>query len=187
MKRFSIVSIATLLFALLVPASFAATSLASLNGTYNFQVSDVKGVYGYYCGAGQNGNCPWHTLGNGAQCPAKVNCQTQYTQDVSVGTLNFNGKGTVKFLTFADSLGDGGPKVNVAYTYKVSGFAASFVLTGITNGGKVCSGTTGSNPCPIVTVSLGGFNSAGVAVTNLLLITNTGDIGKAMGGIAVLQ
>jgi hypothetical protein len=186
MKTLKLFSLLALMLALLSSA-FAATSVASLNGTYNFQVPNVRGVYGYYCGAGQSGNCPWHTLGNGAQCPANTNCQTQYVEDLAVGTLNFNGKGTVKFLTFTDYIGGGGPKVNVAYTYTVSGFTASFVLTGITNGGKVCVGTTGSNPCPIVTVSLGNFNSAGVAVTNLLLITNTGDIGKAMGGTAVLQ
>src|ERR1700674_638878 len=163
-----------LLLLALVPA-FAATSVASLKGTYNFQVFNVKGEYGYYCAPGVSGNCPWHNITNG-QCPYTNGnvCENIYVQDLSVGTIWFSGAGTVKFLTFADGLGDGGPPVNVDYTYNVSGYTASFTLTGIKNGGAVCKAGT-SNPCPVVTFSFGNLSSAGVAQTALILITNTGD------------
>jgi len=179
MKKTALLLILMATVLALASTSFAATSVASLNGTYNFQVYSVKSQYGYYCAPGQTGNCSWHNLGNGA-CPAKYTCQNIYVQDVAVGTLYFNGKGGAEFTSFADSQGGGGPKVNVVYTYKVSGFTASMVIPAADAGG-------GTNS-PTITMSLGNFNAAGVAQTVLLLVTNTGDSGNsALGGMAVLQ
>jgi len=176
MKKIALLVILAATVLAMASPSFAATSVASLNGTYNFQVFNVKSQYGYYCAPGQTGNCPWHNLGNGA-CPKNYNCQNIFVQDVSVGTLYFNGKGGGEFLSFADSQGGSGPKLNTVYTYKVSGFTATMVIPAADAGG-------GSSPT--VTISLGDFNSAGVAQAVVLLVTNTGS-NSALGGVAVLQ
>ena len=142
-RLFSTIAAITLMLAAALPAVAAAPTVASLKGTYNFQVFNVKNLYGYYCAPGQSGNCPWHTISNGG-CPFTGNnsnvCQNIYVQDMTVGTLLFSGTGGVAFKTMASSNpGDGGPPLNVVYAYKVSGFTASFTITGVTNGGKVCS------------------------------------------------
>ena len=167
---------------ILTSVAFGATSVASLNGTYNFQIQQVNSEYGYY-----NSSDTWINLGNGGQCPKNTQCQQIYLSDVSVGTIYFNGKGSVKFTAFMDSIkgpGDG-PPLNKYFPYKVSVYAAAFTVTGITNNGKLCVAAT---TCPVVTLALGSFNPAGVATVNLVLITKTGDSNNAaMGGTAVLQ
>ncbi len=68
--------------------------------------------------------------------------------------------------------------------YVVSGFTASFTLTGVEVGGETCGSST--NPCPVITLSLGSFNSAKVAATVLMQISNTGD-SLPLFGVATLQ
>jgi len=128
----------------------AATSVASLKGIYNFQITNVT------------------------------------SPNASVGTLFFNGTGTtVEFKSFTSYNGSGGPVIGQNYgPYVVSGFTASFTITGIVVHGVVCGSPT--DPCPVLTLSLGSFNSSNVATTALVGIFNTGDVVPPLG-IANLQ
>jgi hypothetical protein len=158
-------------FVMLIVATMpavAATSVANLKGTYNFYVLNVKAQTTGQCIAQPNGTC------------AQINYVESITQQVSAGTIYFDGTGkVVEFTSFGQSGGNGGPVLNKNYgPYKVSGFNASFTLTGIVNGGKTCGAV--SNPCPVVTLSMGSFIN-NVASTALILINNTGGSGPLVG------
>ncbi len=149
MKLRSLLSALVVLLATVFPA-VAATSVASLKGTYNFQITNV--------------NSP----------------------SLSVGTIEFDGTGKgVVFKSFTEYNGSVGPVVGQNYgPYVVSGFTASFTITGIEVNGVICGGST--EPCPVLTLSLGSFNSSNVATTGLILVENTGDT-VPPSGIASLQ
>lgn len=137
------------LLATVFPA-VAATSVASLKGIYNFQITNV--------------NSP----------------------SASVGTLFFNGTGTtVEFKSFTQYNGSGGPVIGQNYgPYTVSGFTATFTITGVEVHGVICGSAT--DPCPVLTLSLGSFNPSNVATTLLIGIFNTGDLVPPLG-VANLQ
>jgi len=166
----------TLLFLTLLPASAAVTGNATLNGTYAFQVYNVDTAWGYYNNSGKfipvNGNFPGCQSQNGKQ--PQYNCQGVAYLNLSSGTFEFDGKGHVKFLSFAQySLnGGGGPPLNVLLPYTVSGTTANIVLTG--------KHTT------TITLALGNYNANGIATSATILIIGTGDL-SPNGGVAFLQ
>ena len=151
MKRVNMFATIVLMALLAVSAFAAPTGVATLNGNYTFQVSDVKNV----------------TDNKG---------HTTFYSGVTVGVINFNGKGTAKFLSFVQYQqgGGGGPKINVAYKYAVSGF----------NGTLTVPGSNGA----VISLALGAFNPQGVANTVLLLIPKADENSlEALTGIAILQ
>jgi hypothetical protein len=160
--KLRIFAVIALLFASVFPAA-AATSVASLNGTYSFQVIGVSQQWGYYSGNNWiniNGNCP--------NPQKKGGCVNLSFAKITVGTINFNGKGTAKFLGFKQygENGGGGPVVGTSYPYKVSGFAGTLTIPGPKGG--------------TVSLSLGSFNSANVAtVVQFLIPDNNPSIGTA--------
>jgi hypothetical protein len=167
MKLFIFVALC-LLIAFAFPAA-AATSVASLNGIYNFSVRETSHAYGYW------NQSTWVTV-NG-QCPKNVQCWVEAFDNVSVGTIQFDGKGNAKFLSFTTycvGCGGGGPKVGTIYKYTVSGYNATLTIPG-TNGASVA-------------LALGSFNAQNIATTALMLIidSNSG-VKDAMTGIANLQ
>jgi len=140
--------------------SFAATSVASLNGVYSFQVQGLTNEYGYYSGS------TWVNLNNG-QCPAGKSCFVQAFSQLTYGTLSFDGKGHATFLSVTSvNSGSGGPTKGSVWTYTVSGF-----------NGAIGSASNGAY------LALGNFNSAGIAQT--VLIRPAGNNPET--GIAVLQ
>jgi len=138
-------------------ASFA-TSVASIKGTYNFQISGVRNEYGYYSGS---------NFVQVTTCPSNQHCSNQAFGSVSYGTLSFDGAGHVKFLSIAKvNNGSGGPTAGTVWSYSVSGY----------NGAM--SGSSGS-----AYLTLGSFNSAGVA--QVVTIRTGGN--DANTGVATLQ
>jgi len=146
MKKFLIAA----LFMLLAMAPASATSAASLNGTYNFQLIQSSTTSTQTCANVQSGT-------------GKV-CFNLPTVQIITGTISFNGKGSATFLTCSSCDGHGGPVIGHAYTYTVSGFVAN--INGVPNG-------DGGN-CAIA-LSMGSFNPSGVATTALILVSNSGD------------
>jgi len=166
MKLRTILAIVGLMVALALPGF--ATSVASIKGTYSFQFSGVTNQYGYYCGAGQSGNCPWHNL-NGAACPKDVQCGNVAFAQVTVGTISFDGAGHATFLSIANYNQEGGgnaPKKGTVWPYSVSGNNAFL-------------GSAGDG----ASLSLGSFNSAGVATVLQMFIAQT----NPAIGTAILQ
>jgi hypothetical protein len=153
------------------PAS-AATSVASINGTYNFQVSGVTNQYGYYtCSAS---SCTWVQV---STCPKGVNCENQTFAKATVGTLSFNGKGVATFTSISQyNNGGGGPVVGTTCTYTVSGYAASLTKCS-TKGVALQMGT--------VTLTLGAFNASNVSTTLFILTPDGGN--SVSTGTATLQ
>ena len=159
-----LLSIFVLLLAMAIPM-YAANSVATLNGTYSFQVVGVSQSWGYYNGntwVNANGNCP-----NPQQ---KGGCFNLSFAKITIGTVSFNGKGTAKFLTFQNygpGNGGGGPTLGTAYAYKINGWTGNLTIPGPKGG--------------IVSLSLGGLNSAGVAtVVQFLIPDNNPSIGTAI-------
>lgn len=161
MKR---VLAATVLMLMTMAPAFAATSVASLNGTYNFQLLQYS--------QNSSSTCEPVTGGTGGGNVCFVLSSVQIT----TGTISFNGKGAATFLSCSSCNGKGGPTIGHAYTYTVSGFVAN--IDGVPNG-------KGANAA--IALSLGSFNSANVATTALILITNTGGSSSPMAGAANLQ
>jgi hypothetical protein len=171
MKRFSVILIVAAVVALAVPA-LAATSAASLNGTYAFQLSSVTDQYGYYACEGDN--CTWIQVTG--QCPSGQSCSNQAFLRASAGTFSFNGKGTLTFLTITQyNEGSGGPVPGTTCSYSVSGFVAN-----LTN----CATKGTSVPLGAVALSLGSFNAKNIATTVLILASDTNEPDM---GIAILQ
>jgi hypothetical protein len=129
----------------LVTAS-SATSLASLKGVYAFQLLDVNNEFGYYSGS------TWVSV---TTCPTNQHCSNQAFSKVSYGTVSFDGLGHVKFLTISNG-GSHGPTVGTVWAYSVSGF----------NGAM---GTSANGAY----LTLGNFNTAGVAQTVLMRTVDT--------------
>ena len=158
LRMFAVIA---LLLASVFPA-MAATSVASIKGTYSFQVIGVSQQWGYYKGnnwVNINGNCP-NPQKNGG-------CINLSFAKITVGTLSFDGKGAAKFLAFKSTNTGGGPKVGVSYPYKVSGYTGTLTITG-SNGGTV-------------SLSLGSFNSGNVAtVIQFFVPDNQPSIGTAI-------
>ena len=164
MKLRSIFSTIALFAALLVPA-FGATSVASIKGTYSFQVIGVSPQWGYYSGntwVNVNGNCP--------NPSNKGGCFNLSFAKITVGTVAFDGKGTAKFTSFKNygsGNNSGGPVVGTAYSYKVSGFFGTLTIPGAHGG--------------TVSLSLGSFNTSNVAtVVQFLISDNNPSIGTAI-------
>ena len=157
MKRFTAVLALILMLAAVVPA-VAATSVASLKGTYAFQISGVSNQYGYYV------SNVWHQVNT---CPAKTNCQNQAFPKLTVGTISFNGAGKATFLSITQyNQGSGGPVKGTVWPYTVSGF----------NG---LLGTTGNG----ASLTLGAFNAAGHAMVVQFLTIDK----QPMAGTAILE
>jgi hypothetical protein len=126
----------------LVTAS-SATSVASLKGTYAFQLQGTSNQYGYYSGS------TWVPV---SSCPSTQHCFDQAISKLSYGTLSFDGLGHVKFLSITNvNSGGNGPTVGTVWTYSVSGF-----------NGAIGTSTNGAY------LMLGDFSSAGVAQTVLM-------------------
>jgi len=127
----------------LVTAS-SATSVASLKGTYAFQLQGTSNQYGYYSGS------TWVPV---STCPSTQHCFDQAITKLSYGTFSFDGLGHVKFLTITNynSGGSGGPVVGTVWDYSVSGF-----------NGAMGTSTNGAY------LTLGNFSAAGVAQTVLM-------------------
>ena len=157
MKRFTAVLALILMLAAVVPA-VAATSVASLKGTYAFQISGVANQYGYYV------SNVWHQVNT---CPAKTNCQNQAFPKLTVGTISFNGAGKATFLSITQyNQGSGGPVKGTVWPYTVSGF----------NG---LLGTIGNG----ASLTLGAFNAAGHAMVVQFLTIDK----QPMAGTAILE
>ena len=161
MKKAAWFVIVIAMFLAIASPSFAATSVASLNGVYSFQIQGVANEYGYYSGS------TWVNRNN-STCPKGQYCSNQAFSRITYGTLSFNGKGQATFLsiTNVNGGGSGGPTKGSVWTYSVSGF-----------NGAIGSATNGAY------LSLGNFNSAGVAQT--VLIRPSGSNSEL--GVAVLQ
>jgi hypothetical protein len=162
-----------ILVAVAMAPAFAATSVASLNGTYNFQVNGVSNQYGYNSCSGST--CTWHEV-NGS-CPAGESCENQTFPKASVGSISFNGKGTATFISIAQyNNGGGGPVAGTTCTYTISGFTGNLTKCA-TKGVTLDMGT--------VALSLGGFNTANIATTVLILsVDNSTNVSS---GVASLQ
>ena len=138
--------------------AFGATSVASLKGTYAFQISGVSNQYGYYV------SNVWHQVNT---CPAKTNCQNQAFPKLTVGTISFNGAGKATFLSITQyNQGSGGPVKGTVWPYTVSGF----------NG---LLGTIGNG----ASLTLGAFNAAGHAMVVQFLTIDK----QPMAGTAILE
>lgn len=123
-------------------SSFAATSVASLNGAYSFQIQGLANEYGYYSGS------TWVNVSNG-QCPKSEQCFMQAFSRIVYGTLVFDGKGHATFTAVTNiNGGSGGPTKGTVWAYSVSGV-----------NGAVGTSSNGAY------LTLGDFNSAGVAQT----------------------
>ena len=159
LRMFAVIA---LLLASVFPA-MAATSVASLKGTYSFQVIGVTEQYGYY-----TGNTWTNVNGN---CPKNANCYNEVFSKITVGTMSFDGRGNAKFLSFKNygPNGGGGPVIGTSYPYKVSGYFGTLTIPGPKGG--------------TVSLSLGSFNSANIASVVQLLIPDT----QPMQGSAILQ
>jgi hypothetical protein len=141
--------------------SFAATSVASLNGVYSFQIQGITNEYGYYSGS------TWVNLNN-QQCPKSEQCFVQAFSTAVYGTLSFDGKGHATFTSIAGANnGSDGPTKGSVWAYSVSGF-----------NGAIGSASNGAY------LSLGNFNSAGIAQTVLI---RPGDGNNPQLGVAILQ
>jgi hypothetical protein len=162
MKQFSrIAALLVLLVASFVPA-FAATGVAQLKGTYNFQVVGVQNQYGYY----QPNSNTFVVVTNGV-CPKGDTCVRAAVEKLTVGTISFDGAGKATFLSIAKyGQGSGGPVKGTVWPYTVSGFNGYL-------------GTAGNGAA----LSLGSYNSAGIATVVLFLTTDT----VPSTGTAVLQ
>jgi len=140
-------------------ASFAGTSVASIKGPYNFQLSGVRNFFGYY-----NGGTFVPVSG---ACPSNQHCQSQAFATVFTGVVSFDGQGHVTFVSVSSVNGGGGsPDAGAVWVYDVSGY------NGAMTGGQ------GS-----LYLTLGSFNSAGVAT---VLTLRTGN-GNPLTGVATLQ
>jgi hypothetical protein len=155
-----VLALMLLMLATILPA-VAATSVASLNGTYNFQLLQYSTNGSQTCEPVQGGS-------GGSVCFDVPSVQ------IMAGTISFDGKGSATFESCSNCNSKGGPAIGHPYTYTVSGFVAN--INGIPNG-------KGANAA--MALSLGSFNSAGVATTALILITNTGN--SPLAGAANLQ
>jgi len=136
--------------------SFAATSVASLKGVYNFQLAGFSNENGYYSGS------TWIQV-NGS-CPSTQHCFTQAFPRLTYGTLSFNGAGHATFLSIASvNGGSGGPTKGSVWVYSVSGF-----------NGAIGTASNGAY------LTLGSFNAAGVAtVVTIRTSDNNPDTGVA--------
>jgi hypothetical protein len=161
MKKAAMFVILMAMVLAMASASFAATSVASLHGTYSFQVQGVTNQYGY------NSGNTWVNL-NGQPCPKGLYCYSQAFAKATYGTLFFDGKGHATFvsITEVNSGGGGGPVKGTVWGYSVSGF-----------NGAIGTASNGAY------LSLGHFSAAGIAQTVLI---RTGDHSPEMGQ-AILQ
>jgi len=139
--------------------SFAATSVASLKGVYNFQLGGFANENGYYSGS------TWVQV-NGA-CPKGENCFVQAFPRLTYGTISFDGAGHATFTSIASvNGGSGGPTKGTVWAYSVSGF-----------NGALGSATNGAY------LTLGSFNAAGVATVVTIRTADT----NPETGVATLQ
>ncbi|HXW91136.1 MAG TPA: hypothetical protein VEK33_11365 [Terriglobales bacterium] len=89
-------------------------------------------------------------------------------ETLAVGTIEFNGAGTATFLSVMGyNLSASGPKAGSTFSYSVSGNTATMTVNGAT-----------------VSMSLGSYNSSGVASVVIILVS---DSDQPLGGIATLE
>jgi hypothetical protein len=118
--------------------SFAATSVASVKGIYNFEIGGVT-----------------------------TNAKGQAVQQTNYGTVSFDGKGHVTFLSITSvNGGKGGPVKGSVWPYAVSGF-----------NGALGTAQDGAY------FTLGSFNAAGIATVLTLRTADT----VPKPGVATLQ
>jgi hypothetical protein len=91
MKKATLFVIVIAIVLAIPSSSFAATSVASLKGVYNFQISGITNQSGYYTGN------TWHPV-NG-QCPQSESCFVQAFEQLAYGTISFDGKGHATFTS----------------------------------------------------------------------------------------
>jgi hypothetical protein len=164
MKKYVMAFILSL-FLLAVPRPAAATSTATVKGTYQFVSPSIQNQYGYY------NNGTWVPV---KTCPTGKSCSNQTFVGASVGSLVFDGVSKVKFASFAQYPTGSGPKLSTLWSYSVSGYTASF--TGTDTQGHTFS----------VSIYIGNLNSGGVATT-LLFIGNKTIVGNIFTGNAILE
>jgi hypothetical protein len=155
MKKTTLLVVAVVLT--LASTSFA-TSVASLKGVYNFQVSGVYNTYGYF-----SGNTWVPVSGN---CPAGQKCFVAAFAKYTYGTISFDGAGHATFLSVAGDTGSDGPTKGSVWAYSVSGFNGA--IGGSANGAYL---------------TLGSFNAADVAT---VVTIRTADANPSLG-VATLQ
>ena len=163
-----LLSVLAIVVALMVSAMAAPVGAAQLKGTYAFQVLGVSNSYGYY-----NSKNVWVNLNNGNDCPKNVGCFNQSFGKLAVGVISFNGAGVAKFVSFKQydpsNQSGGGPTVNVAYKYTVSGTIGNLTISGPKGG--------------IVGLTLGAPNAAGIMQVVQLFVNDT----NPSSGTAILQ
>jgi len=140
------------------PLCASAANVKALHGTYSVQLVGVKVDYTGI----PNPNCP--------QTCSQYNVANLVRLNGGVGTITFDGNGHFKFLSFITADGSGGPPIGVSFKYSVSGNTANATVQG--------------SP---VAISLGAYNSAGVAQVFNILVTDTGQSTSALMGTGVLQ
>jgi hypothetical protein len=159
MKKAALFVILMAIVLAMASTSFAATSVASVHGVYSFQMQGLTNQTGYYSGS-------WVNL-NGKACPKGQFCFDQAFTKVTYGTLSFDGKGHVTFLSITNiNQGTGGPVKGSIWTYSVSGF-----------NGAIGTATNGAY------LSLGNFSAAGIAQTVFIRTPDS----SPMLGVAILQ
>ena len=133
-----------IVMAMVLVTASSATSVASLKGTYAFQLQGMSNEFGYYSGS------TWVSV---TTCPTSQHCSNQAFSKISYGTFSFDGLGHVKFLTITNVGGNGGngPTAGTVWGYSVSGF----------NGAM---GTSANGAY----LTLGDFSAAGIAQTVLM-------------------
>jgi hypothetical protein len=158
MKKITFVVLITTILAL-ASTSYAATSVASIKGVYNFQVEGITNQNGYYSGS------TWVAV-NGT-CPTNEHCFVQSFPRLTYGTLSFDGAGHAVFVSVVNvNGGSGWPTNGSVWAYSVSGF-----------NGAMGSATDGAY------LTLGSFNSAGIAT---VVTIRTAD-SHPDAGVATLQ
>jgi hypothetical protein len=158
MKKITFVVLITTILAL-ASTSYAATSVASIKGVYNFQVQGITNQNGYYSGS------TWVAVN--ATCPTNEHCFVQSFPRLTYGTLTFDGAGHATFVSVVNvNGGSGGPANGSVWAYSVSGF-----------NGAMGSASDGAY------LTLGSFNSAGVAT---VVTIRTAD-SHPDAGVATLQ
>lgn len=150
-----------LLFAsLLVPSFAGAATVASLKGTYAFQIAGVANNYGYYSGS--------TFVKVTSACPKTATCSNYAFPKLTVGTISFNGAGKATFLSIVqyNQGSTGGPVKGTVWAYTVSGFNGYL--------GPVGNGAA---------LTLGSFNAAGHSTVVQFLTTDK----QPLAGTAILE
>jgi hypothetical protein len=161
MKKTALLSLLMASVCAIPATSVAETSAASIKGVYKFQMGRVATESGYYSGN------TWHQVTG--ICPSSEHCSDQSILRYTSGMVSFDGTGHATFLSATSVNGGcGGVTEGSIWAYSVFGF----------NGAM----GTGAN---VAHMTLGGFNSAGVAT--VVAIRKAGNGSDEGVGFATLQ